>query len=796
MSIYTNSEDILKRIFPLLICLFSILPLQAQQMKQTVKGRVVDDISGQPLVGVGVVINNDGYLATYTDIDGYYNIPNVPVGRISILFSSIGMETVYMENVSLNSGKELVINLTMREEVMTVQELVVTAERDKLRPVNDMASVSARTFSVADAERYAGAMSDISRMAQNFAGVGTPDDSSNDIVIRGNSPFGLLWRMEGVDIYNPNHFADGGATGGAISMLNVNTLSNSDFYTSAFPAEYVNAYSGVFDIHLREGNYDIHEFTGQIGINGLEFGVEGPISRKLKASYMASYRYSFLDALAYLGFDFGAGSALPRYQDWTAKINVPTPKSGTFSLFTIGGVGKVSIVDGESDFYNYADDISSQSGMAVGGIQYQKTLGHNQSLKISLAGSYSSFAAQIDSLNAETFQKDRSQDAMLMREFQSLQAVHNIKFGSRLSMRSGLTGKRMAYKFISNDYSKTTYPKDVNEIGYTFLLQGFSEISYRVSAQLSLDAGVNAQFLFLNQTWNVDPRLGLSWKFSPKHELTFGYGLHSQYQGLEIYMTKLFSQAVDSKIYPNKFLDMTRAHHLVLGYQWRLAPSTRLKAEAYYQYLYNIPVDLYEPYYSVNNYSGMNFDKYGRVYVSDGTGYNYGLELTLERFLSQGWYYMGTVSVFESKFRSIDNILRNTRYNSNFVGNILIGREFELTRKPSAKNIWSVGGDIKFAFAGGQRYIPVDVEASRQAGSTVYIYEQAFLPRHPFYMRGDLKVWAKIQQRKVTHEIGVEIRNFINRKNVYSYEYDVKLEDMRTSYQTGLLPLGYYRVTF
>lgn len=192
----------------------------------------------------------------------------------------------------------------------------------------------------------------------------------------------------------------------------------------------------------------------------------------------------------------------------------------------------------------------------------------------------------------------------------------------------------------------------------------------------------------------------------------------------------------------------------------------------------------------------MNFDKYGRVYVSDGTGYNYGLELTLERFLSQGWYYMGTVSVFESKFRSIDNILRNTRYNSNFVGNILIGREFELTRKPSAKNIWSVGGDIKFAFAGGQRYIPVDVEASRQAGSTVYIYEQAFLPRHPFYMRGDLKVWAKIQQRKVTHEIGVEIRNFINRKNVYSYEYDVKLEDMRTSYQTGLLPLGYYRVTF
>lgn len=785
----------MKRIFLLLICLFPFV-LQAQPMVQTVKGRVVDDISGQPLVGVGVVVNNNGYLATYTDIDGYYNIPNVPVGRISILFSSIGMETVFMENISLNSGKELVVNLKMREEVMTVQEIVITAERDKLRPVNEMASISARTFSVADAERYAGAMSDISRMAQNFAGVGTPNDSSNDIVVRGNSPFGLLWRMEGVDIYNPNHFADGGATGGAISMLNVNTLANSDFYTSVFPAEYANAYSGVFDIHLREGNYDIHEFTGQIGINGLEFGVEGPVSRKLKASYMASYRYSFLDALAYLGFDFGAGSAVPRYQDWTVKVNMPTPKSGTFSFFSIGGTGKVSIVDGESDFYNYADDISSQSGMAVAGIQYQKTLGHNQSLKITLAGSYSSFMAQIDSLNAETLQKERSQDAMLMREFQSLQAVHNVKLGSRLSMRSGLTGKRMAYKFISNDYSKTTYPKDVNEIGYTFLVQGFSEISYRASAQLTLDAGVNAQFLFLNQTWNIDPRLGISWKFRDKHEMTLGYGLHSQYLGLEIYMTKLFSQAVDSKIYPNKYLDMTRAHHLVLGYQWRLAPSTRFKAEAYYQYLYNIPVDLYEPYYSVINLGGMNFDKYGRVYVSDATGFNYGLELTLERFLSQGWYYMATASVFESKFRSIDNMLRNTRYNSNFVANMLVGKEFEITRQATAKNIWSVGGDVKFAFAGGQRYIPVDLEASKQAGSAVYIYEQAYVPRHPFYMRGDAKVWVKIQQRNVTHEIGVEIRNFTNRKNVYSYEYDVKLENMRTSYQTGLLPLGYYRITF
>ena len=785
-----------RTVISLLCIILSCFCVFAQGTVQTVKGRVVDDVSEQPLVGIAVVVNRDGYLTTYTDIDGYYNIPNVPVGKISILFSCIGFESISMNDVPLNAGKELVLNVTMREDVVAVSEVVITAERDKLRPVNDMASVSARTFSVADAQRYAGAMNDISRMAQNFAGVGSPSDSSNDIVVRGNSPFGLLWRIEGVDVYNPNHFADGGATGGAISMLNVNTLSNSDFYTSAFPAEYMNAYSGVFDIRLREGNYDKHEFTGQIGINGVEVGVEGPISKKLKASYMASYRYSFLGVLAYLGFDFGTGSAVPTYQDWTAKINIPLKKGGTLSFFTLGGLGDISMENGESGFYTYADDIASQSSMAVAGVQYQKPIGHNQSIKISLASSYSSFAAQIDSLNPVSLLKEPSQDALLMREFQTLQAVHNVKFNSKLSMRSGLSGKRLAYKFISNDYSKTTYPKDVNEIGWTFQLQAFSEISYRASASVSLDAGVNAQFLVLNQTWNVDPRVGVTWKLAPKHELTFGYGLHSQYQGLEIYMTKLFSQAVDSKIYPNKFLDMTRAHHLVLGYQWRLASATRFKAEVYGQYLYNIPVDLYEPYYSVINLSGMNFDKYGRVYVSEATGYNYGLELTVERFLADGWYYMGTASLFQSKFKSIDNIVRNTRYNGNYVANLLVGKELQLTKSTTANNIWSMGGDIKFAFAGGQRYIPVDLEASRESGSTVYIFEDAYKPQLPFYFRSDIKVWAKVHQRKITHELGVEIRNFTDRKNIYSYDYDVKLEDMKTTYQTGILPSGYYRITF
>lgn len=770
----------------------------AQEKVQTVKGRVVDNVTEAPLAGIAVVINQSGYLTTYTDAEGYYSIPNVPVGKISLLFSSMGFETVYVENVVLNSGKELVYNTKMQEDITLLQGVVVKAQRERIKVINEMAPVSARTFSVADAERYAGSMNDISRMAQSFAGVGTPSDSSNDIVIRGNSPFGMLWRLEGIDIYNPNHFADGGATGGPVSMLNVNALENSSFYTSAFPAEYGNAFSGVFDISLRNGNYDNYEYTGMASMNGAEVGVEGPFSKKSKASFMAYYRYSFLDLISALGYDFGAGTAVPRYQDWTGKINVPTKKAGTFSLFSIGGFADATL-EGGSSFYTYADNIISESGMNVVGLTHKINFGRDKkhSLTSSLAYSNSKFSALIDTINAQSQVKERSQNAFLNRNFLTLQTVYNYKINPKLSLRAGLTGKRLGYEFKSYDFSHAKYPQNVDENGHTYQLQGYAEFVYRMKPWLTLNGGVNGQFLILNNTWAADPRVGAKINLNKNHEFSLGYGLHSQTQGLEIYMTKLFTQSVHSDIYPNQPLNMTRSHHFVLGYQWRMSDNTRFKVEAYYQYLYNIPVDLYDNYYSTLNLGGMDFSKYGRVYVDDGTGENYGLEFTMERFLSKGWYYLGTLSLFESKIMSIDNVVRNTRFNNNYVANLLLGKELELKNKrPKARSQWSVGFDLKGAFAGGQRYIPVNVEATRQEGQIVYNNALAFEPRLPYYMRFDVKAWARINLPRLTHEIGVEIKNVTNRKNVYSYGFDLVKMEESTSYQTGLLPLGYYRITF
>ena len=779
----------------------------AQIITQTVKGRIVDDISKAPLVGIAVMITfpeqpSLPYMGCETDVDGYYVLRNVPVGRINILFTCIGFEPISLQNISLNAGKELVMNMSMAEDIKLLSSAVVTAERDKLKPMNDMAStISGRTFSVDEAERFSGSFNDISRMAQNFAGVSTPSDASNDIVIRGNSPFGLLWRLEGVDIFNPNHFSDGGATGGPISMINVNALANSDFYTSVFPAEYVNGYSGVFDVKLREGNYDKREYTGQIGINGIEVGVEGPFSKQSRASYLANYRYSFLDVLTAMGFGFGIGSAVPRYQDWTVKLTLPTQKFGKFSLFSIGGYSKISLEDGESEIYKFADDIRNKGHMGVVGFNHELSLNHKffKSYLFSLAASTSLFSAEIDTLTPATKIKELSQEARIERGFLKAQMVLNAKMSPKFSIRSGINGSLLRYKFLSVDHSVCVYPKNVKENGYTFLTQAYVEGTYRPATWLTVNAGINGQFFALNQSFSFDPRISLSYKINPKHEVNIGYGLHSQTQGLEIYLTKQWSQAVVGPHYPNKKLKMTKAHHFVVGYQWKISSSTRLKVETYYQYLYNLPVDYHRPYYCLVNLDGLDFNKYGQVYVSDGLGENLGIEFTFERFLSHGWYYLTTFSLFDSKYMSTDDIanVRNTRYNGNYVLNLVGGKEFQLSKlKSSDRNRWVLGADGKFVLAGGQRYIPVDISSSNEEHKIVYRYDLAYEPQLPYYMRADLKVWVKINQQKTTHEFGIEARNLTNRKNVHQYRYDFNVKTMVTTYQTGLLPLAYYRLTF
>ncbi len=339
---------------PFIVFVFLFIGVQAypqERFTQVIKGKVVEKSTLIPLPGASVVLlNSDPVIGTATNEKGEFRIEGVPVGRQSIRISYIGYLETTFSNLNITTGKELIITVLLEETIEVIDEVIIRPETGKDQPINTMAVISARSFTIEETERYAGSVGDPSRMASNFAGVSTLSDMQNEIVIRGNSPMGLLWRLDGVDIPNPNHFASLGATGGGLSMINNNTLSNSDFFTGAFPAEYGNALSGAFDLKMRNGNDDKYEFTLQAGFNGLEAGAEGPVIKKNGSSFLFNYRYSMLLLVdKIIGTEALSVSAVPFYHDFSIKLNFPGRKHGKFSITGIGGISGINEIESDKD---------------------------------------------------------------------------------------------------------------------------------------------------------------------------------------------------------------------------------------------------------------------------------------------------------------------------------------------------------------------------------------------------------------------------------------------------------------
>lgn len=406
MRVKVNPPRLVKTLIALLV-IFSD-PAFAQST-QTLRGRITDAVSQTPLIGVTVRLDKEGQtlMGTVSDAEGNYSITQVPLGRQTLLVSYIGYETQTIPNILVTAGKEVIIDISMQESVHELSEVTIVGDShsDKTATNNDLAIVSSRAFNTDDTKRYAGALGDPSRMAANFAGATGGNDARNDIVVRGNSPGGMLWQMEGLNIPNPNHFGSLVSTGGPVSMINNNTLAKSDFMTGAFPAQYGNATAGVFDLKLRNGNNERRELMGQVGFNGFELGAEGPFSKNSKASYLVNYRYSTLGIFKTLGFEFGTGVSVPLYQDLNFKINLPTAGKGNLSVFGMGGLSEIDLKGSEADLGENKNLYGSENVDAypryksgVAGVAYERSMSEKTYARLVAGISYTHERLKNDSL--------------------------------------------------------------------------------------------------------------------------------------------------------------------------------------------------------------------------------------------------------------------------------------------------------------------------------------------------------------------------------------------------------------
>lgn len=762
----------------------------------TLRGKIVDSELENPLPGATIFVENTSpILATVSDTDGNFKIENVPIGRQNIQVTYIGYLTYRSENILFSANKETNLVIKLEETANNLEEVVIKSQFKKSETNNQIAIVSARSFSIEETERYAGSISDPARMAANFAGISTICDQRNDIVIRGNSPLGVLWRLDGIEIPNPNHFSSFGASGGPISILNNNLLTNSDFFTGAFPAEFGNALSGVFDLKMRNGNNFKSEHIIQIGMNGFEIGTEGPFFKK-KGSFIINYRYSTLAVVDAMGFKVGI-DAIPFFQDASFKIVFPDSKIGKFSLIGIGGYSFVQDFDSKRDTVDWLNSKSPENyyfGSGMGAIGLTNKININKIIKIENSISTSFIISHI---NKDTFSFNYPNPTAFYRQISSekgltLSSSFKFKFNPKNYLNLGISYQFLNFIFVDSIFFRGSFITNVKENGNYSLLKCFTQYQFKFTDLTNFYIGLHYILFTFNNSYSIEPRLGLKIGLSNKHSLHFGFGLHSQLSPRMFYIVR--SEQNNSNFDEmNQKLGFSKSFHTVVGYNWLITFNLRIKTEIYYQYLFNIPVKE-----SLSHFSMLNFgsDFFNHLPIIDslenkGKGRNYGCEITFEKFFSNSYYWLVTASLYESKYSGFDGIERNTAFNGNFILNILAGKEFFIS-KVNFLNI-----NLKLTYAGSLRYIPFEV---KQIAPNYFIqmfdYNNAYLNRRNDYFRLNGRFGYKLNLKKISCELAIDFMNITNHKDIFMEYFNSTTGQMKYSYQFSFLPIIFIRFQF
>jgi hypothetical protein len=777
-----------------ILCLIMFLTItcfvaEGQPVVQTIKGSVTDKDSHIPLPGATImIIGSEPVIGTVSDLQGNFRLTGVPVGRQALEISYVGYEPVVVSEIQVISGKEVILQVTLKESATSLEQVEVKAFANKDQAVNSMGLISARQLTMEEASRYAGGIDDPARLASSFAGV-AGSMSSNAIVIRGNAPKGLLWRMEGVEIPNPSHFANVTTFGGGgITALSSQMLTNSDFFTGAFPAEYGNALSGVFDMKMRTGNNEKSEHTIKAGIIGLDFASEGPFVKGKKASYLFNYRYSTLSLISPLLPENARGIG---YQDLAYKIYFPAGKNASLVLWGLLSTDKtgssVKTDTAEWQYYQDIEEDANQNRMGAIGINHRLSIRERTYLHTSLSatGNYISWDrrrlnADLDLYPVETIKQ-------INRKY-ALAVYMNHKFSATHTNRTGIILNRLTYdvnlkQSPGENQALITY---ADENGGSNLFQFYSQSRFDINP-LVFNMGYHTQVFTLSRKTSFEPRLGIIWKFHAGQTISLAYGLHSRLEPIGYYLAQKANSSGLTR--PNKNLALTRSHHLVLGYEKPISIDSRLRIEAFYQQLFDVPV------IPGNSFSMINLESdwfFNDSLSNEGSGTNIGLDITMEKFLHNGYYYLFTVSLFDSKYSGGDGILRNSRFNKNYVVNLLAGKEWKTGRERN--NVLGING--RFSLLGGDRISPVDNESSQAIHDVVYDESRAFENREPAVYFLDFTASWQINKPGHSSTWSFQFVNLLFQKEFYGYRYNFRTHTIDPHREAVVIPNFSYRIDF
>lgn len=762
------------------------------QPTQVVRGTVSDKATRQPLIGATVMLADSALgLGGLVEEDGTFRIEGVPVGRHLVRCTYIGYAPFESDELIVSGAKETVLDIAMTEVAMqaTDETVTITAKGVRHGALNEASLLSTRSFSVEETDRYAGTVNDPSRMVMGFSGVQASRENNNDIIVRGNSAMGLLWRLEGIDIPNPNHFARKGSSGGGISIFSAQLLANSDFSSGAFAAEYGNALSGVFDMKFRKGNAEKREYTFRFGLLGIDVATEGPIA-KGRSSYLVNYRYSTLGLLNTMGFRLVGPRVANTFQDLSFNLSFNGRNGKSFvTVFGMGGLSS-ELTEAEKDTADWKikDDYSTNdfiTNMGAIGITYTHLLSEKTYIKSTLAGMASEIKWKDDTLtrnllptttNSELYKEGRISNHTFL----------STKLNSHLTLKTGIIASSILYNLNRTKLNPRSqqYETLIGGQGNTWLMQGYAQTYYTPTPKLTLTGGLHALWFALNHTYALEPRLGVKYQYAANQSLSLGYGLHSRVLPIGNYFTEV--QLTNGDIYyPNKQLDLLRAHHIVLAHDLTLPHNLHLRTELYYQQLWGVPVAPDSTnYWLLNERDGFATT----ALVSTGKGQNYGIDITIEKFFSRGLFFLLSGSLYQSTYTTYTQQQFDTRLNSRYSTSLMGGKEWAIKRK----NALQLGARI--VYTGGYRYTPANRAASILAQELVTIPSLSYSLKVPDYLRPDLRIAYRNNGSHLNWTLSLDVQNAINRQNVLDERYDPLANDLIFRYQGTLVPVLSFRL--
>jgi hypothetical protein len=749
---------------------------------QIIRGKVIDFVSEQPVVAASITLFNSKK-GTQTDIDGSFSFGKMPIGRYQLQVSSVGYASQTISELLLESGKEMVLEIRLHASTNQLAESVVIGSSANLSG----AVTSIQHISTEQIFRLPGTYLDPARLATAYAGVVNSNDQANGMVIRGNSPNGMQWRLEGIEIVNPNHLSNAGTfsdrvtqNSGGVNIISAQLLGNMNFLTGAFPAEYGNALSGVMDMRLRKGNDRKHEFTAQAGLIGIDLAAEGPIGKK-GASYLVNYRYSFTGLLATMGVKFGGEDI--RFQDLAFNLNFPTKKAGTFMLFGMGGLSSnvFEAVRDTSQWIVQKDgfDINYKNRMGAAGFTHSLNIGKKLLWRMVLATSGLKNTREGYVLSKVNYQRFLIQADSSTRVKTSISTSLSYKFNERANLKVGV--------FVTQQYDELfarSADKRANGAAAGLIIQPYANLHWAILPKLSANIGFHYLKYTFNRTKSVEPRFSILYQLTNNQTLGFAYGLHSQLQQPEIYFA-LATQ--NSAFLGNASLDVTKSHHYVLSHKYSLKKGSYLKTELFYQQIFNVPAALLNPTFSTLN---LVEDFTPEPLQNAGTGRNYGLEFTFQQYLINGFYTLTNATIYNATYKNNDGIERNSRFNGKHIFNLTLGKEWERSKDRT------LGTSIRVIWLGGFYEREVNEQASIDNKRLIYRNADAFTIKQPDYFRPDFRIYMKKSKEKYSHTLAFDIQNIANYQNVsYSY-YDILQNKIVRQYQMGLIPILSYRWEF